>query len=115
MKNKYEIAGLRFSTKKSLTQIARQTFTSKWTRKSEALQGAEREFFLALLKHHDEWHIKTQGRPDSQIILKPESAWVEHRSNTIGLRIYFEPDNFRGDDISWLHAVKCLQPNINDN
>ncbi len=108
---KYRLGGLEFSTKKQVTDKARELF-GPWVTNRSYLVNDARAFFLDLLKFHDEWKVKTQNRTDEEINLRPESMWSEWEKPSYGLRIYFGSDNYRGSDISWRHAVSMLKPNM---
>ena len=105
---KYQLNDTFYATKKQVTDTAIQFF-GPWKPNREPLTGEARSFFLSLLKQHDGWKRKTQGRSDDEIHLKPEYMGIGSNQTSYGLRLYFGNDMYRGDDISWRHAVTCLK------
>ena len=102
----YTIAGEEFTRKTDIIKRAQELFGA-WQAKRPALEGQAREFFLDLLHHHPGWRQKTQKRLDEELDLVPE-----YMSGSYGLRIYHRASGFRGDDISWRHAVGYIQKEI---
>ena len=102
----YIINGEEFTRKSDIIARARQLF-GEWKPQRLALEGEARDFFLCLLHHHPGWKQKTQKRPDDEIELRPE-----YMAGSYGLRIYHRDSGFRGDDISWRHAVGFIQKEI---
>ena len=105
MAKTYIIAGEEFNGKREIIARAQELF-GPWEPRRPALDGRAREFFIDLLHHHPGWRQKTQKRLDEEIDLKPE-----YMSGSYGLRIYHRASGFRGDDISWRHAVSYIEPN----
>ena len=104
-KFKYAIAGKGFKTKKEICAEARHHLGGM-TR--HELTGMARNFFLDLLKHHDEWKMKTAGTHDNDIHLVYENMFCVANKPSWGIRLYFGDERFRGDDISWTHASKMI-------
>lgn len=108
---KYYIDNEYFATKNQVKSKVR-SLLGPYKKAKKPLDGKARSFLFDLLKHHDEWNNKTQGRPDDEINLVFENMWVVANQPSYGLRIYFGDDLYRGDDISWVHAVLMLSPNV---
>ena len=102
----YFVGGEEFKRKADIIDRAKELF-GPWEAQRPPLEGDARAFFIDLLHHHPEWNQKTQKRPDSEIDLRPE-----YMSGSYGLRIYHRESGFRGDDISWRHALKYIDKQI---
>lgn len=98
----YIIGGEQFKRKADIVSRAQELF-GEWKAKREPLEGQARIFFLDLLHYHPGWRQKTQKRLDEEVDLRPE-----YMSGSYGLRIYHIGSGFRGDDISWRHALKFI-------
>ena len=102
----YIVAGEEFKRKADIINRAKELF-GEWKPQRPPLDGQAREFFLDLLHYHPGWRQKTQKRLDEEIDLKPE-----YMNGSYGLRIYHIDSGFRGDDISWRHALKFIDKQI---
>lgn len=102
----YIINGEEFTRKADIITRAKELF-GEWKAGRPPLEGIARDFFISLLHNHPGWKQKTQKRSDDEIDLKPE-----YMDGSYGLRIYHQASGFRGDDISWRHAVKYIDKQI---
>ena len=111
-KDKYQLAGLRFQTKKQVQDKARELF-GEWKPNRPPLAGLARDFFLSLLSHHDEWTKKLQKLKPEQVDLQPEYLTpYQTGKGSYGIRLVDRNSGIKFDDISWVYACRCLEPNI---
>lgn len=96
---KYTVAGKNFLTKELIKKEA-QRILSKETI-GNAVKDEDYNFLLSLFKNHSEWEEKSRG--GFKEILTGKAS---HGTTCF----YLKKENHL-EDISFVHAIKCLKPN----
>ncbi|MBN9929004.1 DUF3223 domain-containing protein [Pantoea agglomerans] len=96
---KYTVAGKSFLTKQLIKKEA-QRILNKYTI-GNTVKGEDYHFLLSLFKNHSEWEEKSRGG-----FKEIHTGKASHGTTCFYLK---KEDDL--EDISFIHAIKCLKPN----
>ena len=96
---KYTVAGKNFLTKESIKKEVQRILNKETIGK--AVRGEDYDFLISLFKNHSEWEEKSRG--GFKEILTGKAS---HGTTCF----YLKKENDL-EDISFVHAIKCLKSN----